>query len=54
MSSLTLSLSRSHCNSPYCLPYGSYDVSLENLVLDKLIIFFFILIIRLLDGALIL
>ena len=21
-------------NSPYCLPYSSYDVSLENLVLD--------------------
>ena len=38
MSSLTLSLSRSHTNSPYCLPYSSYDVSLENLVLDKLTI----------------
>ena len=25
-------------NSPYCLPYISYDVSLENLVLDRLII----------------
>ena len=25
-------------NSPYCLPYSSYDVSLENLVLDQLII----------------
>ena len=24
--------------SPYCLPYSSYDVSLENLVLDQLII----------------
>ena len=24
-------------NSPYCLPYHSYDVSLENLVLDHLI-----------------
>ena len=25
-------------NSPYCLPYSSYDVSLENLVLDQLLI----------------
>ena len=25
-------------NSPYCLPYNSYDVSSENLVLDQLII----------------
>ena len=25
-------------NSPYCLPYTSCDVSLENLVLDQLII----------------
>ena len=25
-------------NSPYYLPYNSYDVSLENLVLDQLII----------------
>ena len=25
-------------NSPYCLPYNSYDVNLENLVLDQLII----------------
>ena len=24
-------------NSPYCLPYTSCDVSLENLVLDQLI-----------------
>ena len=24
-------------NSPYCLPYSSFDVSLENLVLDQLI-----------------
>ena len=35
-------------NSPYCLLYNSYDVSLENLVLDQVIIllltFFFILI----------
>ena len=26
------------CNSPYCLSYNSYDVILENLMLDKLII----------------
>ena len=25
-------------NSPYCFPYSSCDVSLENLVLDQLII----------------
>ena len=25
-------------NSPYCLPYNSYDVSSENLVLDQPII----------------
>ena len=25
-------------NSPYCLPYNSCDVSLENLVLDQMII----------------
>ena len=25
-------------NSPYCQPYNSYNVSLENLVLDQLII----------------
>ena len=25
-------------NSPYCLPYNSHDVILENLVLDQLII----------------
>ena len=25
-------------NSPYCLPYSSCDVSLENLVLEQLII----------------
>ena len=45
-------------NSPYCLPYNSYDVSLENLVLEQLIIplliFFFILITSLLDIVLIL
>ena len=25
-------------NSPYCLPYNSYDVSSENLVLDQSVI----------------
>ena len=25
-------------NSPYCLPYSSCDVSMENLVLDQFII----------------
>ena len=44
--------------SPYCLPYSSCDVSLENLVLDQLIIpiiyIFFILITCLLDIVLIL
>ena len=35
---LTLSFSRSQSNSPYCLLYNLYDVSLENLVLDQLII----------------
>ena len=24
------------CNSPYCLPYNSYYISLENLVLNQL------------------
>ena len=46
------------CDSPYCLPYSSFDFSLENLVLDQLIIpyliFFFILIACLLDIVLIL
>ena len=45
-------------NSPYYLPYNSYDVSSENLVLDQLIIpwliFFSILITCLLDIVLIL
>ena len=44
--------------SPYCLPYSSCDVSLENLVLDQLIIpiiyIFFFLITCLLDIVLIL
>ena len=46
------------CNSPYCQPYNSYDVSSENLVLDQLIIpklkYFFILITYLVDIILIL
>ena len=37
----------------YCLPYNSYDVSSDNLVLDQLIvpklIFFFVLITSLVD-----
>ena len=41
------------CDSPYCQPYNSYNVSSENLVLDQLIIpkliFFFILIAYLVD-----
>ena len=44
-------------NSHYFLPYSSYDISLENLVLDQLIIpkliFFFVLITFLLDIVLI-
>ena len=43
--------------SPYCLQYNSYGVSLENLVLDQLIIpklvFFFSLITCLLDIVLV-
>ena len=36
----TLSLPRLHLfsNSPYCLPYNSYNVSSENLILDQLVI----------------
>ena len=34
----TLSLPDLTGNSPYCLPYNSYDVSSENLILDPLII----------------
>ena len=55
---LTLYLSDQICNSPYCQPYNSYNVSSENLVLDQLIIpkliFFFILITYLVDIVLIL
>ena len=46
------------CNSPYCQPYRSYNVSSENLALDQLIIpklvFFLILITYLVDIVLIL
>ena len=49
---LTLSL-QDLSNSPYCLPYNSVNVNLENLVLDQpifpLLIFFFIFINCLLD-----
>ena len=45
------------CNSPYCLPNNSYDVSSENVVLNHLVIpyliFFFILITCLFDIVLI-
>ena len=55
---LTLKLPDPICNSPYCRPYSSYNVSSENLVLDQLIIpkliFFFILITYLVDIVLIL
>ena len=55
---LTLKLPDQICNSPYCQPYNSCDVSSENLVLDQLIIpkliFFFILITYLVDIVLIL
>ena len=38
VSSVTLKLSDLISNTLYCLPYNSYVVSLENLVLDQLII----------------
>ena len=45
---LTLKLPDQLCNSPYFQPYNSYNVSSENLVLDRLIIpkliFIFVLI----------
>ena len=45
------------CNSPYCQPYNSHNVSSENLVLDQFIIpkliLFFILMIYLVDNVLI-
>ena len=57
-SSLTLKPPDQICNSPYCRPYNSYNVSSENLVLDQLIIpkliFFFILNTYLVDIVLIL
>ena len=44
-----------HSNSPYCQPYSSGDVDLENLLLDQLkfpsFLFFFDLITCLLDIA---
>ena len=47
----------SFSNSPFCLLYNSYDVSLENFVLDQLLIplliFLFILVTCLLDIVLI-
>ena len=50
---LTFWLPHQICHSPYCQPYNSYSVSLENLVLDQQIIpklkFFFILITYLVD-----
>ena len=56
--SLTLKHPDQMFNSPYCQPYNSYNVSLENFVLDQVIIlkfiFFFILITYLVDIVLIL
>ena len=53
---LALQLPNLPCNSPYCQPYNSYNVSSENLVLDQLIIpkliVFFILITFLVDIVL--
>ena len=50
---LTLWLSDQICNSPYCQPHNSYNVSSEILVLDQLIIpkliYFFIIITYLVD-----
>ena len=55
---LTLQLPGQFCNSPYCQPYNSYNLSSEYLVLDQLIIpkliFFFILITYLVDIVLVL
>ena len=55
---LTLQLPAQICNSSYCQPYNSCNVSSENLVLDQLIIpkliFFFMLITYLVDILLIL
>ena len=50
---LTIYLPDQVCNSPYCQPYNSYNVSSESLVLDQLIIpkliIFYILITYLVD-----
>ena len=58
LSDLTFKLSDQICNSPYCQPSNSFDVTSENLVLDQLIIpkliFFFILITYLVDIVLVL
>ena len=58
LSFLTLYLPDQIFNSPYCLPWSSCDVSLENLVVDQPIIpqlrFYLILITCLLDIVLIL
>ena len=55
---LTLQLPDQICNSPYCQPQNSYNVSSDNLVLDQLIlpelIIFSILITYLVDIVLIL
>ena len=57
-SCLTFWLPDQICNSPYCQPYNSYNVSSENLVLDQLIIpkliYLFILTTYLVDIVLIL
>ena len=54
---LTLYLPDQICNSSYCQPYNSHNVSSENLALDQLIIpkliLFFILMIYLVDNVLI-
>ena len=34
-------LSQDLISSPYCLPYNSYDVSLENLVMHQLMIYWY-------------
>ena len=58
MGHLTLQLPDQICNSLYCQPYNSFDVSSENLALDLLIIpkliYFFILTTCLLNIVLIL
>ena len=55
---LALKLPDQICHSPYCQPYNSYNVSSENLVLDRLIItkliFYFILITCLVNTVIIL